>query len=154
MVRACLLSLVFWITPGYAERVYQQPDAFVAEAFGGQAPAPAVLWLTGELKAEVRAILDHDYPALRLRYWGEGVRSAWVLEEIGKESPITVGIVVEKDAVFDHQRLEQIINGATRISVITFEPTTTNGERSVAVAGNGSRTETIPGPSAVIADEG
>ncbi len=99
MVRACLLSLVFWITPGYAERVYQQPDAFVAEAFGGQAPAPAVLWLTGDLKAEVRAILDHDYPALRLRYWGEGTRSAWVLEEIGKESPITVGIVVENNRI-------------------------------------------------------
>ena len=46
-----------------------------------------------------RAILDHDYPALRLRYWGQGARSVWVLEEIGKESPITVGIVVENNRI-------------------------------------------------------
>lgn len=98
-LRACLLGLVFWIAPVHAERVYQQPDAFVSEAFAGQVPAPAVLWLTGELKAEVRAILDHDYPALRLRYWGQDKRSVWVLDEIGKESPITVGIVVDDNRI-------------------------------------------------------
>lgn len=99
MVRACFLVLAFWITPVHAERVYQQPDAFVAEAFGGRVPPPAVLWLTGDLKTEVRAILEHDYPALRLRYWGQGGRSVWVLEEIGKELPITVGIVVENNRI-------------------------------------------------------
>ncbi len=99
MLRACLLSFVFWIAPVHAERVYQQPDAFVSEAFAGQVPAPAVLWLTGDLKAEVRAILDHDYPAMRLRYWGQDKRSVWVLDEIGKESPITVGIVVENNRI-------------------------------------------------------
>ena len=99
LARACLLGLVFWIAPVHAERVYQQPDAFVAEAFRGHAPAPAVLWLTGDLKTAVRAILDHDYPAMRLRYWGEAARSVWVLEEIGKELPITVGIVVENNRI-------------------------------------------------------
>ena len=99
IARAWLLGLAFWVTPAQAERVYQQPDAFVAEAFAGRAPAPTALWLTGALKAEVRAILDHDYPALRLRYWGEAGRSVWVLDEIGKESPITVGIVIENDRI-------------------------------------------------------
>ena len=106
MKLACALvfSLAVWASPALAERVYQQPDAFVAEAFKAQPPAPAVLWLTGDLKTQVRAILDHDYPALRLRYWGtsergEGGRSVWVLDEIGKESPITVGIVVENNRI-------------------------------------------------------
>lgn len=99
LMRVLLLSLAFWIAPVHADRVYQQPDAFVSEAFAGQVPAPAVLWLTGDLKAEVRAILDHDYPALRLRYWGQDKRSVWVLEEIGKELPITVGIVVENNRI-------------------------------------------------------
>lgn len=99
LARTCLLGLLLWIAPVHAERVYQQPDAFVAQAFGGHAPAPAVLWLTGDLKADVRAILDHDYPALRLRYWGQGGRSVWVLEEIGKELPITVGIVIENNRI-------------------------------------------------------
>ena len=99
LARACLLSFICWVAPVHADRVYQQPDAFVAETFGGHTPAPAVLWLTGDLKAEVRAILDHDYPALRLRYWGQSGRSVWVLEEIGKELPITVGIVVENNRI-------------------------------------------------------
>jgi hypothetical protein len=94
-----LLSAGLWLGQANAERVYQQPDAFVAESFAGKPPAPTVLWLTGDLKAEVRAILDHDYPALRLRYWGQDNRSVWVLEEIGKESPITVGIVVENNRI-------------------------------------------------------
>lgn len=98
-LRVLWLGATLWFSPVHAERVYQQPDAFVAEVFRGHAPAPAVLWLTGELKSEVRAILDHDYPAMRLRYWGEGARSVWVLDEIGKESPITVGIVVDDNRI-------------------------------------------------------
>jgi hypothetical protein len=39
---------------------------------------------------------------LRIRYWGEGSRTAWVLEEIGKVKPITVGLVINDD------RLEKI----------------------------------------------
>lgn len=97
--RALLFGVGAWMTPAHAERVYQQPDVFVQEAFGGNVPAPAVLWLTGEIKPEVRAILDHDYPALRLRYWGQAGRTIWVLDEIGKESPITAGIVVERDRI-------------------------------------------------------
>ncbi len=99
LLRTLLFCAGLWISSAHAERVYQQPDAFIAETFGGHAPAPSVLWLTGELKTEVRAILDHDYPALRVRYWGQGARSVWVLEEIGKESPITVGIVVENNRI-------------------------------------------------------
>jgi hypothetical protein len=32
---------------------------------------------------------------LRVRYWARGARSAWILNEVGKEKPITVGIVIE-----------------------------------------------------------
>jgi hypothetical protein len=74
--------------------VYQTPAAFVEEAFSGKAPAPATLWFTETMQAEIAGILGHRYPVMRLRYWSEGMRSTWVLEEIGKEEPITVGIVV------------------------------------------------------------
>ena len=36
---------------------------------------------------------------LRIRYWGEGARTAWILEEIGKVKPITVGLVVNDDGL-------------------------------------------------------
>lgn len=78
------------------EEVYQAPAAFVAEAFAdGAAGEPRMLWLTAALKPEIKSILGHDYPALRLRYWRRGERTAWILEEIGKVKPITTGIVVE-----------------------------------------------------------
>ncbi len=36
---------------------------------------------------------------LRLRYWGRDGRTAWILDEIGKEEPITTGIVVNGRAI-------------------------------------------------------
>ena len=93
-----LASLVMAVTPLHAE-VYQEPAAFVAGAFDGDPPAPRVLWLSGDLRARVSEILGHRPAALRVRYWARGQRSAWVLEEIGKEKPITVGIVIDRDRI-------------------------------------------------------
>ena len=39
-------------------------------------------------------ILGHPPNAMRIRYWADGGRTAWIVEEIGKEKPITTGIVV------------------------------------------------------------
>ena len=36
---------------------------------------------------------------MRVHYWAQGQRSAWILEEIGKEQPITMGIVVKAGRV-------------------------------------------------------
>ena len=82
-----------------AATVYETQSEFLTRAFDGPPPEPAVAWLSGDLKAGVRQLLGHDYPALRLRYWCEDQRSAWVLEEIGKDLPITVGVVVEQDRI-------------------------------------------------------
>lgn len=73
-------------------------DRFLAESAGG-APAPATLWLTPELKAAARQAAGHAPDGARLRYWRTGERTAWVLDRIGKEAPITFGIVVENDRV-------------------------------------------------------
>ena len=79
-----------------ARGVDQEPEVFLAEAFAGDVPEAEVIWLTGERKAVVTELLDHSYPALRVRYWRRDGRSAWVLEEVGKEQPITVGLVVNE----------------------------------------------------------
>ncbi len=83
----------------HARGVYQQPEEFVAEAFAGDPPQPRVLWLTRGLRPQVEQILAHPTRALRIRYWGRDGRTAWVLEEIGKEQPITTGIVVNRGAI-------------------------------------------------------
>lgn len=79
--------------------VYETQAEFLDRAFSNSPPEPGVTWLSGERKAKVKELMGHDYPALRLRYWCKGNRSAWVLEEIGKEQPITVGIIVEAHVI-------------------------------------------------------
>lgn len=73
---------------------YQTTDAFLREVFATTPPSPQVLWLKGDVRETTAAILGHPYPALRIRYWESDLRTAWILEEIGKEKPITVGLVV------------------------------------------------------------
>ncbi len=82
-----------------AESVYQTPQAFLAEAFPGTPPAPEMLWLTEEVKARIEQMLGHRYTLLRIRYWQQEQRSAWILEEIGKDRPITIGVVVNGNII-------------------------------------------------------
>jgi hypothetical protein len=94
-VRTCILCLLLAASTGLvAKGVYQEPAAFINEVFGDEPPAPGVLWITRALRDPVKEILGHSPGVLRLRYWGQGQRTAWILEEIGKEQPITVGLVV------------------------------------------------------------
>ena len=82
-----------------ADSVYQSPEEFIAEIFADNAPETQVLWVTAELRDEARAILGHELAGLRIRYWQVGSRSAWILDEIGKDKPITTGIVINNDAI-------------------------------------------------------
>jgi FMN-binding domain len=91
---AIALSLLASAANTCAEGVDQKPEAFINEVFAGKPPAPGVLWITRALRGPITKILGHPPDALRVRYWGAGHRTAWILEEIGKERPITVGLVV------------------------------------------------------------
>jgi hypothetical protein len=99
---ALLAAALVLLGPARAE-VLQDPDAFVAEMLGGR-PAPKVLWLTPDLQAQAQAILGHPPARLRQRYWADAHRSVWILEEIGKEEPITAGFVVAGGRI-DHVRV-------------------------------------------------
>lgn len=83
----------------FAASVYETQTEFLSRAFTESPPEPDILWLSGERKSAVRQLLGHDYAALRLRYWCQAGRSAWILDEIGKELPITVGIIIEQDYI-------------------------------------------------------
>jgi hypothetical protein len=63
------LSLALLCADLAARGVYQQPQDFLSDAFDGRVP---------------------------VRYWARDERSAWILEEIGKEQPITVGLVINQ----------------------------------------------------------
>jgi hypothetical protein len=78
---------------------YQTTESFLEETFKGTPPPPDVVWLRGEIKETTATILGHAYPGIRVRYWSEDNRTAWVLEEIGKTQPITVGLVVNENGL-------------------------------------------------------
>ena len=86
------------------EEVYLEPGTFITQSFETE-PEQKVLWLTKDLKASIKDILGHDYKGLRIRYWQQGQRTAWILEEIGKVKPITTGFVIEGDAMLQMQVL-------------------------------------------------
>ncbi|HEX2138113.1 MAG TPA: FMN-binding protein, partial [Woeseiaceae bacterium] len=54
----------------------------------------------------VKRLLGHEYRSLRVRYWRQGDKTAWILDEIGKELPITIGVVVDGGAISEVRILE------------------------------------------------
>lgn len=96
-----LVAVVLFViaTTVSARGVYQTNDEFLNEVFSQQIPESDVVWLKGEVRDRVKDILGHSYTGLRIRYWMKEGRSAWILEEIGKEEPITFGIVINGDRV-------------------------------------------------------
>lgn len=110
--RLWLAAIWLWACAALAaETVYLAPERFLEQAFEGRVPPPSVLWLTGDLRQEVEAILGHSAGMLRTRYWQRDGRSAWILEEIGKERPITVGVVIERGRI---ERLEVLVYRESR----------------------------------------
>ncbi len=97
-----LLAFFLFSTGAFAGGVYLEPGKFIAQTFAGQPPKASVLWLNKELKQAMQQILQHPYRGLRVRYWRDGKRTAWILDEIGKTEPITTGIVI------DDGRIEQV----------------------------------------------
>jgi hypothetical protein len=94
-----LIVLLFIAGAIQARGVYQHPDAFLNDVFAGKVPQPEFVWFTGAIRKTATDILQHKPNSLRTRYWLEGKRSAWILEEIGKEKLITTGIVINEGQI-------------------------------------------------------
>ena len=92
-----ILLLVLITATGmvHARGVYQTSRAFLEEAFNNEIPPVQRLWLSGELGDIYREQMQEAPPQLRLRYWQHNDRSAWILQAIGKEHPITAGFIVK-----------------------------------------------------------
>ena len=85
---ACLVILLLSFQSVYSKGVYKTTGQFLQETFfDKKVPETQVLWLSGDVKNVVKKILGHPYAKLRVKYWQEKNRTAWVLEEIGKEKP-------------------------------------------------------------------
>ena len=81
-----------------AKGVYQTPKAFISASLGENS-AVKMLWLTKEDKAVIAEILSHKFNRMRIRYWQQGNDSVWILDEVGKEKPITVGVHIKENQI-------------------------------------------------------
>lgn len=83
----------------FARGIYQQPEQFISEALDGVMPKPQVYWLTNEDKKAIAEILNHQYKRLRIRYWQSNNETVWILNEVGKDKPITIGVQIKDHAI-------------------------------------------------------
>lgn len=100
-----------------ADTTYQAPDAFLKEVFAGAPPSPGVLWLGDDAQRVLTPIFGHPYPQARLRYWRAADKTAWILDDVGKELPITAGFVVHDGTI---QLARVLIYRESRGSEISF----------------------------------
>jgi hypothetical protein len=127
----------------FAASVYETQADYLSRAFSGSPPEPGVIWLSGERKSAVRQLLGHDYAALRLRYWCRAGRSAWVLEEVGKELPITVGVVINGSYISSLRVLTYRENRGGEVATPSF----TDKFKGVSLSENDSLDVAIDGIS-------
>lgn len=101
--KVLLISLLLFSQLLVAKGIEQSEESFLNEAFAGKPPQSSVIWLDQEKKRVIEDILQHRASYIRARYWQQGSRTVWVLNEIGKEKPITVGLIIEQSKI---QRLK------------------------------------------------
>ena len=82
-----------------AQSDYLAPEEFLHQSFGSVVPESNTIWVSGELRKMATAILGHNPSSLRVRYWGDKDRSAWIIDEIGKTEPITFGVTVNQGKI-------------------------------------------------------
>ena len=85
---------------------YLSVSEFLDGVYPEGAPAVQTLWVHGNLRDSVESTLGHKFGSLRVRYWYDGETSAWILDEIGKELPITIGVAVDQEKIQDVRILE------------------------------------------------
>ncbi len=89
----------------YAQGGEQKPTQFISDVFNGEIPKAQVLWLSKADKVVVADILQHKFNRLRVRYWQKVIDNAnntvWILDEIGKEKPITIGVYIKNNQIIN-----------------------------------------------------
>ena len=92
--------------PGDEAGRYVETDEYLRSVFAAEVPASKTLWVNGDLRTSLEEVLGHPFGRLRVRFWQHGARSTWVLDEIGKELPITIGVTVDSGAIENVRVLE------------------------------------------------
>lgn len=94
-----MISVLLVCASAQAKEESIAPEVFLERVFSGEVPISQTIWMSGDIAVFAEKILGHRPGSLRMRYWGDANRSAWIVDEIGKTEPITFGIVVSNQAI-------------------------------------------------------
>ena len=124
-----------------AAEEYLARDDFLRLAFGDSEPEMQTLWMTEDTKAAARDAVGWIPRALRLRYWQAEGRTAWILEDIGKDKPITLGIAVSNNQI---ERVDVLAFRESRGWEIRY-PFFTSQFSGLSLAEDGYLSDTVDG---------
>jgi hypothetical protein len=99
MKKISLICVLFFMHSAIAKGVYQTPLAFLGQTFNNDIPNQSTIWIGKDHKRVISSILQHNPSFIRIKYWQRDLTTAWVLEEIGKEKPITVGVIITDNKI-------------------------------------------------------
>ncbi len=84
-----------------AQENYMKIDDYIVAALGKSDIQPEIIWVTRDIKPEISKILQRSIFPLRYRFYRQGNRTVWILDEIGKVMPITTGITIENNTIIN-----------------------------------------------------
>jgi len=85
---------------------YLEIGEFLESVFDTAPATSATLYVDATLRSRIETALGHSFQRLRIHYWSDGATTAWVLDEIGKTEPITIGVAIERGRVKSVRILE------------------------------------------------
>lgn len=105
-MRYLLLLIALWLPiKVLAEDVYQTPESFIAESFGGNPPKAKTFAVPESLSESINDMMDRRYHLPQVDYWEKDGRTVWILEEIGKVKPITAAYVIAADNTIERMKV-------------------------------------------------
>lgn len=75
--------------------VHATLDEVLTKAFSDAESEYKTLWLQNSVKERFEHDLGFEISGLRARYWQSKNRTLWILDEIGKEYPITFAYIID-----------------------------------------------------------
>jgi hypothetical protein len=137
-----VVAVILWMAAFSAcGEEYLGRDDFLALAFGDQQPEMQTLWITEQMRTDAKASVGWMPNALRLRYWQAGDSTAWILEDIGKDKPITLGVSVSANQI---ERVEVLAFRESRGWEIRY-PFFTDQFSGLALAEDGYLSKSVDG---------
>jgi len=96
--------MTFLSAVAFAEQYLSQHD-FLQQSLGENAKNK-VLWINADLRQQLKTTYQTDFTSARVRYWEEENKRAYILDEIGRDEPITMGFIIEKNKIIQMRILE------------------------------------------------